>query len=208
MYGKLLGVQKTFSHKLHTEQQPNMLASSHYETLGVPRTASMDEIKAAFRKLSKETHPDVAGHMADADRFKEISHAASILTNQRKKQAYDMTLQRPLGHFGGAAAGGGPRVARPQGPRPTNGFQEFMQTVFRPRNMILGSIAVYATVTTARYVLQLNPTPVATHKERVQAWKNPQTGEWEQPAPWDHTYRRLKPHLTLVPRDQVKTRNR
>eukprot|EP00977_Amphora_coffeiformis_P007943 scaffold1787_cov159-Amphora_coffeaeformis.AAC.3 len=188
------------------------MSKSHYETLGVARNASMEEIKAAFRKLSKETHPDVAGTSANTERFKDISQAASVLTNKTKKEAYDIKLQRPLGghwghhHTGESTAA---RAARAQqGPRATTGFQMFMQTVFRPRNMVLGSIAVYTTVTTARHVLGLNPAPVQPHTQRVQAWKNPATGEWEQPAPWDPTYRRLKPRLTLVPRDEVKTRTR
>ena len=188
---------------------------THYETLGVARGASVDEIKAAFRRLSKETHPDITGSSAHTDRFKEISHAASVLTNRTKKEVYDAKLRGPLfgGHWGnhhhhrGTGESGPGRASRPQkGFRGTTGFQIFVQTVFRPRNMVLGSIAVYTTVTTARYILGLNPTPIQPHKQMVQAWKNPATGEWEQPAPWDPTYRRLKPRLTLVPREEVKTR--
>ena len=171
----------------------------------------MEEIKAAFRKLSKETHPDVAGTSAHTERFKEVSQAASVLTNKTKKEAYDIRLQRPLGgHWGPqyTGEGGAARAARAQGPRATTGFQIFMQTIFRPRNMVLGSIAIYTTVTTVREVFGLNEAPIQTHRQMVQAWKNPLTGEWEQPAPWDPTYRRLKPRLTLVPREEVKTRTR
>lgn len=191
-----------------------MARKTHYDTLGVPRNATMEEIKSAFRQLSKETHPDVAGASANAERFKQISNAASVLTNKTKKEAYDMKLSHPLGgHHGGwqQQPGGAAAAAarRAEGPRATNGFQAFILTVFRPRNMVLGSIAVYTTVTTARYLFDLNDKPLATpNKPMVQAWKNPQTGEWEQPAPWDPTYRRLKPRLTFVPRDEVKTRTR
>ena len=187
---------------------------THYDTLGVARTASIEEIKTAFRKLSKETHPDVAGTTAHADRFKEISQAASVLTNKSKKAAYDMKLQHPLSGGGWMHHHhhhpGADRARAAQGPRPSNGFQAFVMTVFRPRNMVLGSIAIYTTVTTARYALGLQQQqkhPVQ-NKAMVQAWKNPATGEWEQPAPWDPAYRRLKPHLTMVPREQVKVRHR
>lgn len=186
---------------------------THYETLGISRSASIDEIKTKFRQLAHETHPDTAGDAAkSADRFKEISHAASVLTNKTKKEAYDMKLQRPLGgHWTHHRTADSVRAGAAQGPRPTNGFQEFILTVFRPRNFVLGSIAIYTTVVTARHVLGLQPQQqqVLQHdKALVQAWKNPQTGEWEQPAPWDPAYRRLKPHLTMVPRNQVKIRHR
>mmetsp|Transcript_24874 Transcript_24874/g.37219 ORF Transcript_24874/g.37219 Transcript_24874/m.37219 type:complete len:119 (+) Transcript_24874:153-509(+) len=42
----------------------------------------------------------------------------------------------------------------------------------------------------------------------VQAWKNPKSGVWETPAPWDPLYRRLKPELKMMPRDQVQRRDR
>jgi DnaJ-class molecular chaperone len=188
---------------------------THYDTLGVSRQASVDEIKTAFRKLSLETHPDVAGP-DKAHRFKEISEAASVLTNASKKHAYDSRLDRPLS--GVVNWGDTQRPRRPNAtdgfPRPTNGFQVFLQTIFRPRNMLFGSIALYTTVTTARYYLGYsshhtnNIHASSGNSSKVQAWKNPVTGQWEQPAPWDPTYRRLKPHLTMVPREQVKTRTR
>ena len=172
---------------------------THYETLGVSRKASVVEIKKAFRKLSLETHPDVAGP-DQKQRFQEISHAASILTNATQKRAYDSRLQQPLGgiHF--------PNAARP-GPRPTqrsSGFHEFVLTIYRPRNFVLGSLAIYAFVSMARP----RDKPLHTHAAKVQAWKNPSTGQWEQPAPWDPLYRRLKPRLTMVPRELVQTRTR
>jgi curved DNA-binding protein CbpA len=203
----------TTTKKQGSRRRHTTMARTHYETLGIARDARMEEIKAAFRKLSKETHPDVAAATtANADRFKEVSHAASILTNKSKREAYDMGLQRPFGsptgglYDGGAGFAG--RAARATEPKATSGFQIFLQTIFRPRNMLLGSLGVYATVVTARHVFHLNEKPVREGKEFVQAWKNPQTGEWEQPAPWDPLYRRLKPTLEMVPRGDVKSRRR
>lgn len=57
-----------------------------YTTLGVAETATPEEIKKAFRKLSKEHHPDKGG---DQEKFKEINEAYQTLSDPGKKQAYD-----------------------------------------------------------------------------------------------------------------------
>jgi len=58
----------------------------HYITLGVPRTATADEIKKAYRKLAMEHHPDKGG---DVNKFQEISTAYETLSNQDKRFQYD-----------------------------------------------------------------------------------------------------------------------
>lgn len=62
------------------------MSKDYYETLGVPRTASQDEIRKAFRKLAGENHPDKGGN---AERFKEINHAHQVLSDETKKALYD-----------------------------------------------------------------------------------------------------------------------
>lgn len=80
----------------------------HYEVLGVARSASSDEIKAAFRKLAAKHHPDLNPGDVDAEtRFKELNHAYQTLSDPQRRSVYDR-----FGHKaedpGSPFAGGGP----------------------------------------------------------------------------------------------------
>jgi curved DNA-binding protein len=61
----------------------------YYETLGVARDASADEIRRAYRKLAREYHPDVNKDAGAEDRFKEISEAYEVLRDPDKRERYD-----------------------------------------------------------------------------------------------------------------------
>lgn len=61
-----------------------------YDILGVPRTASPDEIKRAYRKLAKRYHPDVnPGDKAAEERFKELTAASEVLSDPKRRKLYD-----------------------------------------------------------------------------------------------------------------------
>ena len=62
----------------------------YYETLGVTKTASQEEIKKAFKKLARQYHPDVAKDQPDAEeRFKAVNEAYEVLGDAEKRQKYD-----------------------------------------------------------------------------------------------------------------------
>ncbi|MEA2364732.1 MAG: curved DNA-binding protein [Thermoleophilaceae bacterium] len=85
----------------------------YYETLGVGRDASEDDIRRAYRRLARENHPDVNKDPEAEDRFKEVSEAYEVLRDPEKRAAYDRFGQNwkagqdvsGAGGFGGGDGG-------------------------------------------------------------------------------------------------------
>src|SRR6516165_7413514 len=62
----------------------------YYEVLGVPRKASLKDIRTAFRKLARKYHPDLnPGDKAAEEKFKQIQEAYDVLSDTKKRQMYD-----------------------------------------------------------------------------------------------------------------------
>ena len=124
----------------------------YYKILGVPRTASSDDIRKAFRKLAREYHPDVAKDKKNAEeKFKEINEAYEVLGDADKRKKYDTLgadwksggFRPPPGgggggqayrtytwHGGAPGAGGGEEDFQFGG---TTGFSDFFEQMFGAR---------------------------------------------------------------------------
>lgn len=90
-----------------------------YRILGVAENASADEVKKAYRRLAKKYHPDAnPNDPAAAERFKEVSEAYSVLSDEEKRKQYDQ--MRKFGGFAGMG-GFGRRPGGPAGPGPGAG---------------------------------------------------------------------------------------
>ncbi|MCK6539668.1 MAG: molecular chaperone DnaJ [Anaerolineales bacterium] len=78
-----------------------MSNEDYYDILGVGRDASDDEIKAAFRKLARQYHPDVNKEEGAEEKFKEINEAYGVLSDREKRARYDRFGREGLGNIGG-----------------------------------------------------------------------------------------------------------
>ena len=86
----------------------------YYKILGVPRSASQDDIKKAFRKLAREYHPDVAkDKKGGEEKFKEINEAYEVLGDPQNRSKYDN-----LGTDGRGSRRVPGRAGRPRRKRP------------------------------------------------------------------------------------------
>jgi curved DNA-binding protein len=103
-----------------------------YEVLGVPRTATADEIKRAHRKLAKEFHPDQNKSAGAPERFREAQEAYEVLSDAKKRALYDQ-----YGHAGLAGGGSGFDAAAGAGAGPSGSWRNMS-----PDNLeeILGSM--------------------------------------------------------------------
>ena len=93
------------------------MAKDYYNILGVDKKASTDDIKKAFRKLAHKYHPDKGG--TDESKFKEITEAYSVLSDDKKRREYDT--------YGQAFAGGAPQGGAQGNPFGGFDFSQFQQ---------------------------------------------------------------------------------
>ncbi len=89
------------------------MAKDYYQILDVPKTSTQEELKKAYRKLAMKHHPDKnPGDKTAEEKFKEISHAYDVLSDEQKRAAYDRYghdafTQGGMGSAGGGAGAGG-----------------------------------------------------------------------------------------------------
>jgi curved DNA-binding protein len=113
-----------------------MQYKDYYQTLGVTRGASADEVKRAYRKLARKYHPDVSKEKNAEEKFKEVSEAYEVLHDKDKRAAYDQLGRdyrtgqqfRPPPdwgqRFGAGGRGGGQQFSD------ANGFSDFFSSLF------------------------------------------------------------------------------
>lgn len=80
-------------------------AADYYATLGISRNASNKEIKAAYRKLARQYHPDVNKDPGATEKFKEISAAYEVLSDEKKRALYDQYGEAGVKSAVGGSAG-------------------------------------------------------------------------------------------------------
>lgn len=111
----------------------------YYETLNVPRTATADDIKKAYRRLARKYHPDVSKEKNAEEKFKQLQEAYEVLKDPEKRAAYDQLGSnwkagqefRPPPDFGGGFEfRGAPPGWGGQGAEFDSPFSDFFSTLF------------------------------------------------------------------------------
>jgi len=114
----------------------------YYEVLGVPRTATADDIKKAYRKLARKYHPDVnLGDQSAEEKFKQVGEAYEVLSDLEKRKRYDQLGENWKGgaDFTPPPGWEGGRVEFGDfsdlfgAERSTGGFSDFFETLFGSR---------------------------------------------------------------------------
>ena len=75
-------------------------AADHYHTLSVPRKATQDDVKAAYRRLARVHHPDKPDGCPE--RFRKINEANEVLSSPQRRREYDASLRNPFAQAGGS----------------------------------------------------------------------------------------------------------
>ncbi|EWM30411.1 chaperone protein [Nannochloropsis gaditana] len=171
----------------------------YYSVLGVPRDSSDEAIKARYRQLAMDLHPDrcAAGDSSSVERFKAVSEAYKVLSDSGQRRILDEYLEGR--RFAGARLRGDEgfldRLAGIRRPRPPPGSRKggfsssrafhLVEIALSPRVLVMGIGLAFMTY------IALGPREDRGHSNDllVPAWYNQRTKRWETPAPWNPDYR-------------------
>ncbi len=201
---------------------------SHYDILNVSPNSTKEEIKKAFHQLSLQYHPDLTKSKSTTNNelFKQISSAYSVLSNDIQRQKYDLELdewtkfgqhRRRSPHSNNGFGGFDHHHSRHGGGGYTNNFHRILDGIYKPKNMVIGLTLSFIAVSTFKSIFGIERDLAHSEKKQivgdgkkklVEAYLNPKTGQWEQPAPWSKTFQKLNPEIHLVPRSQVRPSSR
>ncbi|MEC7870421.1 MAG: J domain-containing protein [Bacteroidota bacterium] len=123
------------------------MSLNFYETLGVSKTATQDEIKKAYRKLAMKYHPDRNDSKAASEHFKKVTEAYETLSDSQKRQAYDNPPSSPFGPggFGGGFEDifgeffGNARRKAQRPPPPPRGSHRGVEIIIDLKEAVLGT---------------------------------------------------------------------
>jgi curved DNA-binding protein len=119
-----------------------MRYKDYYQVMGVPRGASQDEIKRAYRKLARKYHPDVSKEKNAEDKFKELQEAHEVLRDPEKRAAYDQlgaNWQQGQDFRPPPDWGKGFEFSRGRGAEDLGGFSDFFSELFGSRSPFGGA---------------------------------------------------------------------
>eukprot|EP00596_Hydrurales_sp_CCMP1899_P005993 CAMPEP_0119043816 /NCGR_PEP_ID=MMETSP1177-20130426/26133_1 /TAXON_ID=2985 /ORGANISM="Ochromonas sp, Strain CCMP1899" /LENGTH=208 /DNA_ID=CAMNT_0007012771 /DNA_START=108 /DNA_END=734 /DNA_ORIENTATION=+ len=183
----------------------------HFKVLEIDEKSSSEDIKKAYRRLAKLYHPDADKETASVDRFRLISASYEILKDERSREDYlslkngnEWEKQKNVRY--NDVKSDFERAANKQRAKDVNHFMYTVERIMHPKTLFIllpagifsywflssyipslfkkepvmddGSVA--ATISKARKFKEI---------DKVEAWKNPRTNQWESPAPWDPDYK-------------------
>ncbi|XP_059291242.1 uncharacterized protein LOC132044752 [Lycium ferocissimum] len=102
-----------FNKKISARRLVVAAAADYYSTLGVPKSANNKEIKAAYRRLARQYHPDVNKEPNAPEKFKEIKDAYEVLSDDKKRALYDQYGEAGVKSSVGAQGGAGAYTTNP-----------------------------------------------------------------------------------------------
>ncbi len=165
------------------------ILKDYHRILGVDRDASKVEVRKAYLELAKQCHPDVNKSPEAVDKFKAVSEAFEILSDDSKRaelmQAGDRASPTRTGSTGHSAEEEVLRAARRESLRNLNRTLSWFEVFVHPRVLIV----VLPLFIGASWYLSPSKPKVLDSTGTLLAWFNPRSKRWETPAPWDPNFK-------------------